>query len=414
MAGMKQRGYSVIDLFSGCGGFSLGVQNAGLNLVAAVDSNPHAVQTYGENLPSNPHVLKKNLWGFKPEDLEKHIRKNKVDIIIGGPPCQGFSLARQVDGANSGDRLVGDERRQLFRQYFKFVEYFQPKMFVMENVRGIKSAEGGKIFKAILKKAGQLGYTVDEGLLSAWKFGVPQKRIRQIFFGTRNDLPAFSIERWLMPTHAGIDEPGYRELKDIVTLWEAIGDLPRLRANESANQYDIVRRKNHRNHYGRRYLDEVLQVAEARELTGHVARRHSARDLRDFNRLNEGETSAQAIARGVKMDFPYNRGVFKDRYTRQHRNRLCSTIVAHLSKDGLMFIHPTQQRSLTPREAARVQSFPDWFVFPVARTHQYRLIGDSVPPLLAQAIGRGVKNYLDWCKKPASQKIPLLHAVGEV
>ncbi len=411
---MKQRGYSVIDLFSGCGGFSLGVQNAGLNLVAAIDHNLHAVQTYRENLPSNASVLKKNLWKFKPADLEKHIKKKTVDIIIGGPPCQGFSSARQVDGANSGIRLVGDERRQLFRQYFKYVKHFRPKVFVMENVRGIRSAERGRIFKAILKKADQLGYTVDESLVSAWRFGIPQKRIRQIFFGVRKDLPDFSIEQWLKPTHADIGEPGYGELKNIVTLWEAIGDLPRLYANESANQYDIIRRKNHRSRYGRNYLDEVLKVAEAKELTSHFSRYHSARDLRDFSRLNEGETSAQAIERGEKMEFPYNRGIFKDRYTRQHRNRLCSTIVAHLSKDGLMFIHPTQQRSLTPREAARIQSFPDWFVFPVPRTHQYRLIGDSVPPLLAQAIGRGVKNYLDWCKKgkSISHKTHILRAVG--
>jgi len=110
--------------------------------------------------------------------------------------------------------------------------------------------------------------------------------------------------------------------------------------------------------------------------------------------LSEGEHSGEAEARGVKMEFLYKRTCFTDRYKRQHREKLCSTIVAHLSKDGLGFIHPTQNRSLTPREAARVQSFPDWFHFPVARTHQFRLIGNAVPPLVAEAVGEEVKEFL--------------------
>lgn len=130
------------------------------------------------------------------------------------------------------------------------------------------------------------------------------------------------------------------------------------------------------------------------KLTAHRARPHNDRDLRDFARIHEGETADAAITRGEKMEFPYDRNVFLDRYTRQHRERLCSTIVAHLAKDGLMFIHPTQNRSLTPREAARVQTFPDWFRFPVARTHQFRIIGNAVPPLVAEAVGCEIKEFL--------------------
>src|SRR5439155_5174038 len=110
--------------------------------------------------------------------------------------------------------------------------------------------------------------------------------------------------------------------------------------------------------------------------------------------------------RGETMEFTYKRDIFKDRYKRQHREELCSTIVAHLSKDGLMFIHPTQDRSLTPREAARVQSFPDWFQFPVARTHQFRIIGNAVPPLVGEAVGLEVRAFLDAkvTQKPRTQK----------
>jgi len=111
--------------------------------------------------------------------------------------------------------------------------------------------------------------------------------------------------------------------------------------------------------------------------------------------LREGENAQQAMRRGEHFEFPYDREHFKDRYTRQHRDEPCSTIVAHLSKDGLMFVHPTQNRSLTPREAARVQSFPDWFQFPVPRTQQFRLIGNAVPPLVAEALGLAVRSYLE-------------------
>ncbi|MCB1105990.1 MAG: DNA cytosine methyltransferase, partial [Cephaloticoccus sp.] len=142
------------------------------------------------------------------------------------------------------------------------------------------------------------------------------------------------------------------------------------------------------------YLTRVAETHASTAICNHIARPHSARDLRDFLRLGEGENSAMAMKRGVEFEFPYDKTTFKDRYTRQHRNRPCSTIVAHLSKDGLMFIHPVQNRSLTPREAARVQSFPDWFVFPEAQTHAFRLIGNAVPPLVAEAVGRAIGNFI--------------------
>jgi DNA (cytosine-5)-methyltransferase 1 len=129
-------------------------------------------------------------------------------------------------------------------------------------------------------------------------------------------------------------------------------------------------------------------------LTAHAARPHSDRDLRDFAKLREGENSRQALARGETMDFPYDRENFKDRFTRQDRNGLCSTIVAHLKKDGLMFIHPTASRSLTPREAARIQSFPDTFILPVQATYSFSQIGNAVPPLVGKAIGSAVADYL--------------------
>lgn len=225
---------------------------------------------------------------------------------------------------------------------------------------------------------------------------MPQKRRRQLIIGVRTDIPGYfptslfpSERAWFNP-----DDPD-----DVPTLDDAIGDLPRLTAGGGLDEceYDLERRERflaNRGDRGAHYLEQVVEIDRSPILTGHRARPHNEQDLRDFARLREGEHSAEAIERGEGMEFTYNRECFKDRYKRQHREKLCSTIVAHLSKDGLMFIHPTQNRSLTPREAARVQSFPDWFDFPVPRTHQFRLIGNAVPPLVSEAVGHEINEFL--------------------
>lgn len=364
-----------LDLFCGCGGFSLGLQRAGLQGLAAIDFNTEAIQVFRANFRNIPHILEKDLTQFSPSDLEALIGTNRVDLIVGGPPCQGFSTARQVDGANHGKRLKEDPRRHLYKEFLRHVEHFQPKIFVMENVLGIRSASGGQYYTSVQAEARRLGYRVTAQIEECVKLGVPQKRRRQLFIGTREDIPGYFRSKLKLPKCAIPD----------ATLWEAIGDLPVLKAGEGeeVQDYDLKRRFNKRTPRCLKYLSDVLQVEKASQLTAHRARPHNDRDLGDFLKLKEGESSAEAMRRGIEFDFPYDKTVFKDRYTKQHRNRPCSTIVAHLAKDGLMFIHPTQNRTLTPREAARVQSFPDWFQFPVARTHQFRVIGNAVPPLVA-------------------------------
>jgi len=241
------------------------------------------------------------------------------------------------------------------------------------------------------QRNGRPGYRVHGQVEDAWELGVPQMRKRQLIVGVRNDLPGYFVSN-LKPAPRA--EPR-------TCLGTAIGDLPILRANsgKDVREYDFVRRGNHLRSSGKigyRYLFSVLEAERAAELTNHVSRPHSARDLRDFKRLREGENSAIAMrVRKVAFEFPYDKTSFKDRYTRQSRWRPCSTIVAHLSKDGLMFIHPTQNRSLTPREAARIQSFPDWFRFPSSRTSAFRLIGNAVPPLVAEAVGLAVREFWD-------------------
>lgn len=380
-----------LDLFCGCGGFALGMVRAGFQCLAAVDFNEEAIATLKANLGKETLALCKDLSRFSPHELAAKIGLNTVDVIVGGPPCQGFSTVRQVDAANHGSRVRRDKRRYLFRYFLDYVTAFRPRVFVMENVLGIQSAAKGKFFTMVQAEARKLGYRVQAQVEESWKLGVPQKRRRQLVIGVRNDIPGY---------FAGELKPAARVGGQLAPkLWDAIGDLPEVPAGGGVEEcdYDWERRKaflTERGKSARHYLEAILEIHLASRLTAHRARPHSERDLRDFARLREGEHSGEAEARGEELDFPYSRSCFSDRYKRQHRDELCSTIVAHLSKDGLMFIHPTQNRSLTPREAARVQTFPDWFRFPVARTHQFRLIGNAVPPLVAEAVAEEARDFL--------------------
>lgn len=383
-----------IDLFCGCGGFSLGLTRAGLRCLAAIDFNPEAVEVFRANFFEVPHVLEKDLSAYTPSKLAALLGTDRIDVIVGGPPCQGFSTVRQVDAANHGSRVKRDKRRYLFRAFLDYVEHFQPKVFVMENVIGLQSAAKGVFFTMVQSEARRLKYRVHPQVEEAWKLGVPQKRRRQLIIGVREDIAGFFANNLEAAQRAFAATPHYTP-----SLWDAIGDLPSLTAGtgEDVRGYDLAKRDKFLSQRGaaaRHYLERVLEISKAAQLTAHKARPHNDRDLRDFARIKEGEHGGQTEARGERLEFTYNRNCFQDRYKRQHREQLCSTIVAHLAKDGLMFIHPTQTRSLTPREAARIQSFPDWFQFPVARTHQYRLIGNAVPPLVAEAVGEELREFL--------------------
>jgi DNA (cytosine-5)-methyltransferase 1 len=382
-----------IDVFSGCGGLSYGLEMAGFECLAAVDFNATAIETF--NLNHKHQVgLKRDLTQFEPEELAEIMGAREIDLVVGGPPCQGFSKARTQGGGNFGKEFVEDPRRDLYKRFLKFVEFFKPKIFVMENVLGINSMGSGIYLTKIQEASRALGYSVAPVQINCWEFGVPQKRIRQLFIGTRVGLPLFMPTRYLRKTHSLDAANG--SPASVVNLGEAICDLPPLKANDGLldASYDLTLRKKHLNEYGGRYIIDLMQADQAQRLTWHVSRQHSERDLRDFLLLREGENSKGAIARGEVMETPYSMESFADKYKRQSRFELCSTIVAHLKKDGLMFIHPTQNRSLTPREAARVQSFPDTFQFTGQRGNVYEQIGNAVPPLAGRAIGYAIKAYL--------------------
>lgn len=391
MKNESEQPLTFIDLFCGCGGFTLGLERAGFGCLAAIDFNEEAIKTFKANLPNDILALRKDLTTFTPAKLAAKLGVNHVDVIVGGPPCQGFSTVRQNKAANHGARVKKDKRRYLVRTFLDYVAAFRPRIFVMENVLGIQSAAKGKFFTQVQADARRIGYRVQAQVEEAWKLGVPQTRRRQLVIGVRSDIPGYFPGELRPVTRVGTDFAP--------KLWDAIGDLPPLVAGAGAEEsdYDLALRASHladRSDAAQIYLESVLEVSAASKLTAHRARPHNEQDLRDFDCLREGEHSGEAELRGQKLEFKYTRTCFADRYKRQNREGFCSTIVAHLSKDGLGFIHPTQTRSLTPREAARIQSFPDTFVFPVTRTHQFRLIGNAVPPLVAEAIGEELRSYL--------------------
>ncbi len=384
-----------IDIFSGCGGLSYGLEMAELECLAAIDFNLHAINTF--NLNHKKQVgYQKDLTEFKPNQLSDLIGTKKVDIIVGGPPCQGFSIARSQGGANFGKRIVDDPRRELYLRFLEYVEFFKPEIFVMENVLGIQKAASGAYFRKIQEKCRSMKYLVSPIEINCWEFGVPQKRVRQLFIGTRAGNPLFMPPLHLKATHFYKEKQVNSKLQPFVSTGEAIFDLPELEADSGKiiSFYDLERRKRHLDKYGDRYITKEMNVEAVKELTWHISRPHSERDLRDFKRLREGENSKHAIARGEVLETPYSMESFADKYKRQDGEDLCSTIVAHLQKDGLMFIHPRQNRSLTPREAARIQSFPDNFLFSGQRGNVYHQIGNAVPPLAGRAIGFALKKYL--------------------
>ena len=363
---------------------------AGFRTLAAVDNDPKAIEVLRANMPHIDHILCEDLTEFSPKVLRRATEIGSVDVIAGGPPCQGYSTVRQFDGANNGHRLIKDPRRTLYRSFLEYVDYFKPKVFFMENVVGMRSAEGGRHFRGLEEAVEDLGYRLAWFIVNAADYGVPQNRRRLLCFG----LSSAVKDKFLDISEQELLGP---KTSRPTTLWEAIGDLPPLGAGEGIDPtfYDIEHRSEHQHRFlHSTYLQWVLSGTKASRLTAHVSRPHNQRDLRDFERLRPGENSKNAIERGEEMEFPYNRDVFQDKYSRLAKDKPSRSILAHMSKDGLMYIHPSQTRSLTPREAARLQSFPDRFQFPVPRTHQFRLIGNAVPPLLAKRVGEHIIKML--------------------
>ena len=373
---------NVIDLFSGCGGLALGFKWAGFKTLLASDVDDNCEKTYTYNFPKVPFI-KKDLREITTKQIKNIITEN-VDVVIGGPPCQGFSLANK-----NRNKVKDDPRNELFYEFVRVVTDLQPKAFVMENVRGLLSMQKGKVIK-LMKEAFEnagIGYQVAYQVLLASDYGVPQKRQRVIMIGIRKDLDCLPV----FP-HKTYEKP--------VTVWEAISDLPQIKSAEGKDKQDYASKP--QNSY-QEFVRKNSQV-----VANHIAMRHTQRLIDRFQVIKTGESLAHVPQEhsAVKRGNPSEKSkiVFSQNNQRLHADKPAPTIAASFQSN---FIHPYLNRNFTAREGARLQSFPDDFILQGMRTKmswekglsQYQQIGNAVPPLLGYAIAKSIYESLNESKK---------------
>lgn len=364
-----------MDLFCGAGGLSEGFRQAGFDVKLGIDTDKWAVRTFRKH---QGNARKKNIENVDAEYIYKYAGSRGIDVLIGGPPCQAFSSVAVAKWRQLGMPSTMDHpMNRLYAEFLRLVLEIKPKFFVMENVERMLSIDEGAVRTDIemqLRKT----YNISFYKFDVADFGVPQHRKRALVIGNSIGVPGPVIE----PTHSDRD----RTKLPHVSVGEAISDLPSLRAGEGCQRMKYPYRKHISQYAAERRND-------CRWVYNHVARAHNKRDLRIFRMLRPGQW-----IKDLPPQFnPYRKDIFLDKYKKQPNTRPSSTILAHLSKDGLMFIHPDrrQNRSFTAREAARLQSFDDNYVFLGPRTKQFIQIGNAVPPLFARHIANAIKNSLE-------------------
>lgn len=359
---------TVVDLFCGAGGLSLGFEEAGFQVLAGCD----IVETFGRTFEAN-HAGAKFIHGpvsgLKDGMLLKAIglERGQLDVLVGGPPCQAYSVYNHRRG-------MGDPRSHLFKDYLDVVRDVQPSWLVMENVTGILSIEKGALVERIKDSIRQLGYAdVDHFVLRAEDYGVPQERRRVVFIANRLGVP---VER---PRSTAANS------KDFVTVWDAIGDLPAIHFDAPAGG-PVDYASAPKNAFQRRVRGNQTKVSDHRsprlgkanqERVRHIPEGGSWRDI-PFDLLPNGMKKAK-------------RSDHTKRYGRPRKDSLSCTILTKCDIHWGAYIHPIQNRPFSVREAARLQSFPDRFVFCGSMTEQFVQIGNAVPPALAFQIALGIK-----------------------
>ena len=362
-----------IDLFSGAGGLSLGLEEAGFSVVAAADSDPVAMETHAGNIPGLTWVGDLT----NPDDFLSQLKEwgiDKVDLLAGGPPCQPFSRAGTSKIGHlvrSGIRRPDDERADLWRSFFAVMDHLQPEAVLFENVPDFATAQGGALLIALADELRARDYEPHVRVLGAWKYGVPQHRSRLFVVGVACG------QRFEWPE-------GNEECS---TLWQAIGDLPVVGANIRDEVQVYVDQP--KSELGKK-LRQGLPDEEAGLVRDHITRAVRTDDADIYRLMGQGDRYVD-VPEHLRR---YRSDIFNDKYFRLSCDGLSRTITAHIAKDGYWYIHPRQDRTLSIREAARIQTFPDRFRFAGYPSSRYRQIGNAVPPMLSSAIGSCVLDAL--------------------
>ena len=383
-------GHSCIDLFSGAGGFAVGFRSAGWSVLAANDADKFAGETFRLNFPE-ASFFQGGIEELTAAEIlkESDIERGELDCMIGGPPCQSFSY-------NNHKRSASDERARLFEYYLGLVDELNPKTLVMENVPGILTIDEGKVVEEILLRLGELGFDATYDVLSAEQFGVPQSR-RRVFMVASRVGPAAELipepthwsRRFLRGKAVSEDRPA-RATKRVVTVWQAIGDLPPIENGGGATET------------GRAGIRATTTFQREirdgfRALHNHTCHKLTHVNLDRIQHVPEGgnwrDVPFDLLPAGMQRAKPTDH---TKRYGRLARNGLASTILTKCDPHWGAYVHPTQDRTISVREAARLQGFPDSFRFAGTNVGaQYVQVGNAVPVLVAKAIAQSVRDHVD-------------------
>ena len=346
--------YNVLDLFCGCGGMSWGLHKKGFNIVAGVDVWDVALKTYAHNHPESI-TFNQDISHVDPQYILDRIPNKQIDVIIGGPPCQGFSKNTPASW-----RFLEDPRNQLYKSYLHFVDVIRPKVVIIENVAEIYNAYNGVVRNEIIDTLTRWGYTIEVKIIDMSHYGVPQKRRRCFFFASREGVPSFPEER-----------------ETIVTAWDAISDLPVVNQGEGFDgmQYTLEANTPY----------QVHMRKDSNNVWNHIGRK--------MKPIQSARIASIGPGQGLK-DMPPElqvKGGYSGAYGRLDYVSVAPTITRWVFHIGSgRYAHPRETRGLTMREAARIQSFSDDFVFLGSATEQAGQIGNAVPPLFMEQLADNI------------------------
>ena len=370
---------NIADLFCGAGGLSHSFYRKGHKVSFAIDKDKHSIDTFKRNHPSRVgDFICGNIEDIFEDPKYVNIFKQKYDLVMGGPPCQGFSTANRQN-------IKDDPRNRLYKYFLKFVQKTNPKYLIIENVIGIKN-----ISSNIISDLFDIGYHSDFKILQASDYGIPQNRKRVFFFGVNQKTNSeIDIDRFFNTLLSKSNGQSFL-LKDALYGLRKLHPHPK--KNDTKNEIKIsgFNMEEINKYKSNNYLNLINFNKVPKYIFNHKARYNNTRDIEIFDRLPQGSDSTHD---SIKDIMPYKRRdkIFKDKYFKLSNDKICKTITSHMKFDCNMYIHPYQARGLTPREAARVQSFPDDFFFEGPITKCYMQIGNAVPPLLSRYICESIE-----------------------
>ena len=375
----KKKQYKMIDLFAGCGGLSLGLEQAGFTPWFVNE----IVEQFANTYKFNHNLSDEHYYIGDIAKLNEHIDEYKemfkgITLVCGGPPCQGFSMANR-------QRILDDPRNGLYKQHLIFLRNVRPQFFIMENVKGMMN-KIGEIVQNFKEYLGD-DYQYDYAVLKAQDFGVPQNRERFIMIGNRMGVSPKAI-------FAEID----KNKREAFVLRDALYGLPHLESKKEKGQSGIEdihsglteRDFDYPQTDFYRFINGDRKIAK---LYNHKNRYNNERDIEIYRRLPQG---ANSLHESIADIMPYKRRneIFKDKYFKLDESQICKTITSHMKFDCNMYIHPWEARGLSPREAARIQTFPDDYVITGSQNMWYAQVGNAVPVKLAKAIGDGIMKFV--------------------